>query len=50
MGNYHNICNLYNAAIKQPAPVDWLIQQSPQIIEERALQSEEPAAARQRTA
>ena len=50
MGNYHSICNLYNAAIKQPAPVDWLIQQSPQIIEERALQSEEPAAARQRTA
>ena len=39
---------LFNAAAKQSNPVDWLVQQSPQMIEERKTQSTEPAEQRRK--
>jgi hypothetical protein len=49
-GNYLGIAGLYNAAIKEPDPVNWLVEQTPQIIAERRLQAEAEAEKRRRTA
>jgi len=49
-GNYLAIAKLYNAAIRQTSPVDWLIQQTPQYAEEQAHLTQADAASKhQRT-
>ena len=47
-GNYQSITVLFNAAAKQSNPIDWLVQQSPQMIEEREAQKTEQTERRRR--